>query len=364
MLLRRAFSGFVAVVSDIDSLCAVLLERRAVFLGKAVHSVNRGHVAIARAPEGQRIDQRFAEDDVFRDREPRFVPHPAMRSWQVQVIGCSGAQIRCDLAPIHLHHLAAQIEDRNHHGAVEVLVSALAVDAELLQASAQRCTSSTVRGRQTVADGAIGKAQPEGLDHLRRFQAPILQILQRFGTLLQALLVVAHHLQQQHAIIGTAFDRRGQFGHCGSLHTWPRVAAPQRQVFPQKLDRMAEADTLGQHDPVDDGSSSAARSQTVPKIFPWRNHQRRLVIVVEGTQPDQVRAVAFQFHPAPLRQPLHRDFPLQPLDLALRDPCHRHLLPLVFRGFGKKLSRLFRKLFGFRNLDGRYTIVVYTVKEF
>jgi hypothetical protein len=61
---------------------------------------------------------------------------------------------------------------------------------------------------------------------------------------------------------------------------------------------------------------------------------------MEGAQPDQVRAVAFQFHPARLRQPLHRDFPLQPLDLALRDPRHAlDLLLLVFGVFEKTLSR-------------------------
>ena len=104
-------------------------------------------------------------------------------------------------------------------------------------------------------------------------------------------------------------------------------------IFAQQLDGMAEADTLGQHDPVDDGSSSAARSQTVPQIFSWRDDQRRLVIVVEGAQPDQVRAVAFQFHPARLRQPLHRDFSLQPLDLALRDPRHAWTSFYSFQGF-------------------------------
>src|SRR5215469_2621443 len=35
------------------------------------------HIAVARAPERQRIDQRFAEDDVFRSDQSFFVPHPA-----------------------------------------------------------------------------------------------------------------------------------------------------------------------------------------------------------------------------------------------------------------------------------------------
>ncbi len=107
VLLRCTVASFVAVVGDINSLRAVLSECRAVFLGKAVHAVDRGHVAIARAPEGQRVDQRFAQDHVFRHGERRFVPHAAMRSRQIQVIGRSGAQIRRDLASVHLRHLAA-----------------------------------------------------------------------------------------------------------------------------------------------------------------------------------------------------------------------------------------------------------------
>ena len=93
VFLRRAFSRFVAVVGDINSLRAVLLKRRPMLVGKAVHAVDRGHVAIARAPEGQRVDQRFAQDDFFRRPQRLLVPHSAMRPRQVQVIVGSGAQI-------------------------------------------------------------------------------------------------------------------------------------------------------------------------------------------------------------------------------------------------------------------------------
>ena len=84
-LLRRSLAGVVAVVSDINSLCAVLLERSPVIVGETVDAVARRYVAIARAPERQRVDQRFTQDDFLRGDECLFVPHPAHRSRQVRV---------------------------------------------------------------------------------------------------------------------------------------------------------------------------------------------------------------------------------------------------------------------------------------
>ena len=60
---------------------------------------------------------------------------------------------------------------------------------------------------------------------------------------------------------------------------------------------MAETSTFGFLDPVDDRSASVARSQAIPQVLARRNDQRRLVILVERAQPDQVRSVPFQLDP-------------------------------------------------------------------
>ena len=60
-----AVAGLVAVVGD-EHARYHASERRPVVLGKALHAVARRHVAEARAPERQRVDQRFAQDDLLR----------------------------------------------------------------------------------------------------------------------------------------------------------------------------------------------------------------------------------------------------------------------------------------------------------
>jgi hypothetical protein len=61
----------------------------------------------------------------------------------------------------------------------------------------------------------------------------------------------------------------------------------------------------------------------MPKIFAWSDDKRRIVIFMERTQPDQVRPVTLQLDPSRFRQPLDRNFRLQPLHLMLRESRHR-----------------------------------------
>ena len=63
------------------------LKRRPVIVGEAIDAVARRDVAEARAPERQRIDQRLAEDDLFRRCQRLFVPHAPVRSRQIQMSG-------------------------------------------------------------------------------------------------------------------------------------------------------------------------------------------------------------------------------------------------------------------------------------
>src|SRR3974390_1734581 len=94
-------------------------------------------------------------------------------------------------------------------------------------------------------------------------------------------------------------------------------------TFAEQLDGVTEADSFGAHHPVDGRASRAARTETVPEIFLRADDQTRFVVVVEGTEADEVRTVPFKFHPARLGQTFDGDFTLEPLDLALRDSRHR-----------------------------------------
>ena len=66
---------------------------------------------------------------------------------------------------------------------------------------------------------------------------------------------------------------------------------------------------MGPHRPIDRRPARLASPQTMPKILRRCNHQTRLPVFRNRTQPNQV-------HPAHLRQPLQRDFPF----LAARSP--------------------------------------------
>jgi len=62
------------------------------------------------------------------------------------------------------------------------------------------------------------------------------------------------------------------------------------------------------------------------------------VIVIEGTEANQVRSLVLELDPARLRQPLQGDFSLQPLDLTLRDARRaRRLWFARFRAFSESL---------------------------
>jgi hypothetical protein len=79
-------------------------------------------------------------------------------------------------------------------------------------------------------------------------------------------------------------------------------------IFSQQLDRMAEADSLGLHHPVDSRPAHAASAQTVPQILRRSDDQRWRPVVMEGALAQEVRALPCQLDTPRLGQPLHRDF--------------------------------------------------------
>ena len=57
---------------------------------------------------------------------------------------------------------------------------------------------------------------------------------------------------------------------------------------------MPEAHAVGLHHPVDGRPARIARTQTVPEIFGRSDNQRRVPVIVERAQPQQVRPVPVQ----------------------------------------------------------------------
>ncbi len=81
-------------------------------------------------------------------------------------------------------------------------------------------------------------------------------------------------------------------------------------IFSQQLHRVTEAHAFRSHHPLDHVSTATARAQTVPEIFLRADHQARRVVFVEGTESDEVRAVALQLHTPRFDQTFEGDFPL------------------------------------------------------
>ena len=71
----------------------MLAERGPVVVREAVHAVARRHVAEPGAPERQRVDQRFAQDDFLRSLERFLIPHAPVRARQIQMQRRALAQI-------------------------------------------------------------------------------------------------------------------------------------------------------------------------------------------------------------------------------------------------------------------------------
>ena len=159
-------------------------------------------------------------------------------------------------------------------------------------------------------------------------QSALFQIRQRFGRLLQRLVIVVDDLLKSLRIVGLAGDGRRKFSHRRLLHRLRSGFEQRRVIGAQQLDRVPEADALRSHHPVDHRASRLAGSQAMPQVLLGTDDERRLAILMERAQPQQVRSVLLQLHPVRGGQPVERDLLLQPFDHLVRDARHpgRNLL--------------------------------------
>jgi hypothetical protein len=160
------------------------------------------------------------------------------------------------------------------------------------------------------------------VDGLGARETPLLQILQGLGTRLQGLLVVGEDLVEKELVVEGSVEHGRQFQDRRVLHFARRLvrcAAPK--ALSQELDGMAEAHAFRLHHPVDRGATGLTSAQAVPEVLGGRDHQRRFVVVVKRTQPEEIAALALELDSLCLGQGGDADF-LQPPDLLLSNPCH------------------------------------------
>ena len=72
--------------------------------------------------------------------------------------GCAGTQIGRHLATVDFQYVARFVQDWDDQRTIEVFVTAVTVEANLLQAGSNLSTRCAVLLRQSKAEGAIGVA--------------------------------------------------------------------------------------------------------------------------------------------------------------------------------------------------------------
>ena len=200
-------------------------------------------------------------------------------------------------------------------------------DADFLQADPRLRALLPVLVRQVIAERAIGEAQPEVVEHLRMIEAAPLQVGQSLRAVLQRLLVVAEDILHYPLIVGVRLEQRFE------LHRRRRALGDHAHrrgqrwmLVAQQFGGVTETHAASLHHPVDDRASGLAGAETVPEIGFRADDQRRLVIVVERAQAQQVRAVPLQFDALRFHQPLQGNLPLHALDVLVGNPRHPGLL--------------------------------------
>ena len=111
---RSAVARLVPVVRDQNPFGSISREGLQVIRRESLHPIRRRHVAVTRAPERKRVDQRLTQDD-FPGIAQRFdVPDALVCSGKVEVERGSFAEIGKDLAAIDLRDVPGLVRHRNH----------------------------------------------------------------------------------------------------------------------------------------------------------------------------------------------------------------------------------------------------------
>ena len=169
----------------------MVFKRGQHLIGKALHTISRGDMAMPSAPEGQRVNDGFTQDDFLAGHTLRLkrgqVEHPAPARGvgrQVQVQRRAVAQSAGHFAAVQLGHLAVLIQHGHDQRAIEMLMARFAVHAQALQPRPDLRTFYPAFVGQTQTQRAVGKAKFEVLDQLGVIQPSALQVRQRLGRLL------------------------------------------------------------------------------------------------------------------------------------------------------------------------------------
>ncbi len=208
---RGAIPGLIPVERDQHALGTTGFERSQELIGHAMHAVAARDIAIAGVPERQRIEQRLAQDHFLCALDAFTIQHATVRSRQIQVLRCAGAQVIEHFPAIRAHNMAItgfiRLEQRDDDRAVQVLMARVTQDAHALQGSARFRAGLVLLRGEPISERAIRIAQPEPLDQLHVAKASTVEVLQRLRARLQRLVVKLDHLIEQRLVAGFQSER-------------------------------------------------------------------------------------------------------------------------------------------------------------
>jgi hypothetical protein len=159
---------------------------------------------------------------------------------------------------------------------------------------------------------SVGEADLEAREQLGRGEASALQVLERRRRLRQPLLVVADELVEKLLVGRLVVERRRKLRHRRRLHR-----TGLEVLVAEQLDRVAEADALALHHPVDDGAADAAGAEAVPEVLLRADGETRRLVLVEGAAAHERIAALLELHAEGHHQPLERDLFLQSLQFCI-----------------------------------------------
>ena len=216
-----------------------------------------GDEAEAPRPPRQGVQQRARQDELLPLDEALGVEHAHGLVGEPRLDGRARPQVgAAELVAVEVDDVVVFVEERDDEAAPEVLVPALAEDAEPTKLAPDLLPSLPVPLLEPVAERPVAEAQLEVGDHLGVTDATVSQPLHRLGGADQGSVVESEHLAAHGGVGLVGADEVGELRGGRGLHVLD--GARGLEVGPEQGLGVARADALGAGHPVHHATVPAA----------------------------------------------------------------------------------------------------------
>ena len=235
------------------------------------------------------------------------------------MLGSSFAESFGDFAAVDFGGLLVG-KDGDNERAVEVFVTCLFVEAQVLETGAEFGSLFDLFGGETKAKASVGKAELKFLDQVLVVESAFVEIVTGgfvFGKE-KTLVVVVHHFVQKFSVGGLgveeAVEGSGFLGFGSDRFALSLV---------EKLEGVTKREAVDAFDELN-GVSGGSAAETVKESFAGSDDEVGSVfVVVEGTEADEVfGTVFFEFGASGADKSDNIDLFLEAADFRFRDSGH------------------------------------------